>query len=204
MGTRSERIDTYLAEAPEFARPILERLRELVHRGCPEVEETIKWGAPHFEHHGLLAGMAAFKRHVSFGFWKGKLLDDPHGLLEAKGFGGSGNLRLASPEDLPSDEVFLDYLRQAVELNEHGVKLPRSARAEERPEIEVPDDLRAALAENPAARETFERLGYSQRKEYVEWITEAKRDATRRKRLATAIEWLAEGKHRNWKYERKR
>lgn len=202
MGTRSERVDAYLARSSEFARPILERLRELVHRGCPEVEETIKWGAPHFEYHGLLAGMAAFKQHVSFGFWKGKLLEDPHGILDPEGFGGSGNLRLTSLEDLPDEAVFLDYLRQAMALNEEGVSLPRSA-PDERPELEVPDDLQAALAESPPARETFEAFSYSHRKEYVEWITEAKREATRQKRLATAIEWLAEGKSRNWKYERK-
>lgn len=200
MTERSERLDAYISESADFARPILERLRELVHRGCPGVQETIKWGSPFFEHRGPLAGMAAFKEHVGFGFWKGKLLDDPDGVLQAEGFGGSGNLRLASVEDLPDEEVFLGFLTQAVELNEKGVKLPRAGGGRPRPELEVPEDLEEALAGNAAARATFEGFSYSHRKEYVEWITEAKREATRRKRLATTVEWLAEGKPRNWKY----
>lgn len=203
MGTRSERVDAYIERAPELARPILERLREWTHRGCPEVVEAIKWGAPAFEHHGLLANMAAFKEHVAFGFWKGKLLDDPHSILAQEGFGGSGNLRLESLDDLPDEEVFRDYLRRAMELNEQGVVLPTAGRGKEREAIEVPDDLRAALDESPAARETFDGFSYTNRKEYVEWITEAKRDATRQKRLAQAIEWMAEGKPRNWKYMKK-
>lgn len=203
MGTRSEQVDAYVARSPEFARPILGRLRELVHDGCPEVAETLKWGAPHFEYHGLLAGMAAFKEHVSFGFWKGRLLEDPGGILGPAGFGGSGTLRLASVGDLPSEDVIRDYLRRAMELNEQGVKLPRAAPAVDRPALDVPEDLRAALETNPAARATFDDFSYSHRREYVEWITEAKREETRQKRLATALEWLAEGKSRNWKYERK-
>lgn len=200
MGRRDERVDAYIEKAGGFARPILLRLREWVHRGCPEVEEAIKWGAPAFEHHGLLAGMAAFKRHVGFGFWKGKILEDPHGILSEEGFGGSGNLRLESLDDLPDEEVFLEYVRRAAELNEQGVTVPTAGRGKKREEVVVPDDLRAALDENPAARDAFEGFGYSHRKEYVEWITEAKREATRQKRIAQAVEWMAEGKSRNWKY----
>lgn len=200
MGQRDERVDAYLEKSAEFARPILARLREWVHRGCPEVEETIKWGAPAFEHRGLLAVMAAFKAHTVFAFWKGKLLDDPHGILSEEGFGAGGNLRLESVDDLPEEEVFLDYLRRAMELNEKGVTVPTAGRGKERQEIVVPDDLRAALGEIPAARETFEAFSYSHKKEYVEWITEAKREATREKRIAQAVEWMAEGKPRNWKY----
>lgn len=200
MGRTDERVDAYIAKAGDFARPILERLREWMHRGCPEVEETIKWGAPAFEYQGILAGMAAFKAHMGFGFWKGKLLDDPHGILSDEGYGGSGNLRLESLDDLPEEEVFQDYLRRAVELNEKGVKLPTAGRGKKREEIVVPDDLRAALDAHPAARETFEAFSYSHRKEYVEWVTEAKREATRTKRIAQAVEWMAEGKPRNWKY----
>jgi uncharacterized protein YdeI (YjbR/CyaY-like superfamily) len=200
MGQRSEGVDAYIAKSPDFSRPILERLRDWLHEGSPELEEAIKWGAPSFSHHGILAGMAAFKQHVGFGFWKGKLLDDPHGILADEGFGGSGNLRLESLGDLPEKEHFMVCLRQAMELNEQGVPLPRAGGGKERAPIEVPDDLEAALDASPAARATFDGLAYSHRKEYVEWITEAKREATRAKRIAQAIEWLAEGKPRNWKY----
>ena len=178
MGERTDAVTAYIATAPEFARPIMERLRELVHRGCPEVTEAIKWSSPFFEYQGPLAGMGAFKEHVSFGFWKGKLLDDPEGVLEEKGFGGTGNLRLESVEGIPDEEIFFDYLRRAMELNEEGVQLPRAG-AEERAELEVPEDLAAALAMNAEARATFDGFAYSHRKEYIEWITGAKREATR-------------------------
>lgn len=201
MSTRSDRVDAYIAEAADFARPILERLRELVHRGCPQVAEAIKWGSPAFEHHGLLAVMGAFKSHVAFGFWKGKLLDDPQGILDEGGFGGSGNLRLESVDDIPAEEVFLDYLHRAARLNEQGVRLPQTSEKEKQA-LEVPEDLDAALDENPAARKTFDDFSWSKQEEYVEWITGAKRDATRSKRLAQAIEWMAEGKSRNWKYQK--
>jgi uncharacterized protein YdeI (YjbR/CyaY-like superfamily) len=190
MGRRDERVDTYLAEKTnEITRPILERLREWVHEGCPEVEETIKWSSPAFEHQGLLGVMAGFKAHAAFGFWKGKLFDDPDGVLQPEGFGGSGTLKLESVDDLPEKEVFLGFVRQAVDLNERGVAVPTAGRGKKREEIVVPDDLRAALDAHPAARETFEGFSYSHRKEYVEWITEAKRDATRAKRIAQAV-WI--------------
>jgi uncharacterized protein YdeI (YjbR/CyaY-like superfamily) len=202
-----EKIEKILADFPylaektnEITRPILERLREWVHEGCPEVEETIKWSSPAFEHQGLLGVMAGFKAHAAFGFWKGKLFDDPDGVLQPEGFGGSGTLKLESVDDLPEKEVVLGFVRQAVELNERGVAVPTAGRGKKREEVVVPDDLRAALDAHPAARETFEGFSYSHRKEYVEWITEAKRDATRAKRIAQAVEWMAEGKSRNWKY----
>jgi uncharacterized protein YdeI (YjbR/CyaY-like superfamily) len=202
MSTTSEAIDAYIAESADFARPILARLRELVHTACPEVEESLKWSSPAFDHHGLLAVMGAFKEHVAFGFWKGKLLDDPHGILDDGGFGGSGNLKLAAVDDIPDEEIFVDYLRRAMELNEQGVQLPKTSK-KEKDALEVPDDLDAALDENPAARAIFDGFSWSNQKEYVEWITGAKREATRTKRLAQAIEWMAEGKSRNWKYQKK-
>lgn len=199
MGERDSHVDAYIAQAAPFARPILEKLRELVHQGCPQVEETIKWGVPHFEYKGMLVGMAGFKEHVGWGFWKSKLMRDPQGI-----FGGDPKespfaMKPRTLADLPPDEVFLAYLAEAVRLNEEGAKVPRE-KSKKKAEIEVPDDLRAALVENAEARATFEGFSYSNRKEYVEWLTEAKREETRKKRLATAIEWLAEGKPRNWKY----
>ena len=199
MGSRDPRIDQYMAKAPEFARPILAHLREVVHGACPEVEETMKWSTPHFTHKGPLCHMAAFKQHCAFGFWKGSLVvGDNRAGEEAMGQFG----RLTSLADLPPDDVLAGYVREAKRLNDEGVKAPARAKPAEKQELAVPDDLTAALQGNPAALATFERFSPSKRKEYVEWISEAKTAATRTKRLETAVEWLAEGKARHWKYEK--
>lgn len=197
MPTTDPRVDAYIEQAREFARPILTHLREVVHQACPEVEETIKWGMPHFEHHGILCSMAAFKEHCAFNFWKGSLIvEDP----DDKSDEGMGQLgRIRSLDDLPPAEVLAGYVEKAVELNRAGVPAPRAARPA-KGDVEVPEDLAAALDENPQARATFEGFSPGQQREYVEWITEAKREATRQKRLETAVEWMAEGKTRHWKY----
>lgn len=205
MGKKDPRVDAFIAEAAPFARPILKRIRKAVHAGCPAVEETIKWGAPHFMHEGILASMAAFKSHCAFGFWKGDLMESK--LAKAKKGEGDawGHLgRLASPDDLPDEKTLVALVAEAARLNETGAKHPTRSRsrATPRPEAGVPADLAAALRKNRAARATFDGFPPSHRREYVEWITEAKTDATRQKRLATTLEWLAEGKHRNWKYAR--
>ena len=204
MGTRDPRFDQYIARAPEFARPILSHLREVVHQACPEVEETMKWSTPHFTWRGMLCHMAAFKQHCAFGFWKGSLVvGDGGGGATSEAMGQFG--RITSLADLPSGDVLAGYVREAMRLNEEGVKPPaRSKPAEkaEKKELAVPDDLAAVLGANPAALGHFERFSPSKRKEYVEWITEAKTDATRTRRLATAVEWIAEGKARHWKYEK--
>jgi uncharacterized protein YdeI (YjbR/CyaY-like superfamily) len=201
MKSTSPEVDAYIAKSAEFARPILQRIRRLFHEGCPNLEETIKWGAPHFEYKGLLGCMAAFKQHVSYGFWKGQLLSDPHRLFSGTGNSGMSGAKVTQESDLPPDSVLKEYVREAAALNESGVQLPRPKRTRETKEVEVPDYFLAALKKNKRAHATFERFSYSQRKEYVEWITEAKQEATRQRRIATAIEWLAEGKSRNWKYE---
>ncbi len=202
MATKDPRVDAYIANAAEFARPILEHIRALVHRACPEVQETMKWSFPHFEYRGILCSMAAFKRHCAFGFWKASMMKDPDGILASAGAEAMGHLgRIANLADLPPDRVMIRYVREAAKLNDQGVKVPRAKPAAKKP-VTVPADLSVALKKNKRARETFERLAPSHRREYVEWITEAKKDATRARRLATAIEWLAEGKTRNWKYER--
>jgi uncharacterized protein YdeI (YjbR/CyaY-like superfamily) len=193
-------IDAYIGRSAEFARPILEKIRALFHEGCPGVEEKIRWGTPHFDHKGIMGSMAAFKKHVSFGFWKGQLMGDPEGLFERAGDSHLGVLKVEQATDLPTDEILLSYIREAVELNDRGVKVPRLTTRRSVAEVEIPEDFRTALSGSAAARGTFEAFSYSHRKEYVEWVLEAKRPATRERRIATALEWLAEGKPRNWRY----
>ena len=191
-------VDTYIAKAAPFARPILEKIRKAYHKAHPDVTETIKWGVPHFDYKGPLGSMAGFKQHVGYGFWKAKLMDDTHGLFAASEH-AMGGMKVTNLRELPSEKVLVEYIRQAIRLNEEGVKVVRSKRgAVERPE--VPADLAAALKKNVSARKTYESFPPSGQREYVEWITEAKQEATRQRRLETAIEWMTEGKPRNWKY----
>lgn len=199
MGTRSPLVDAYIAKARPFAQPILEHLRDVVHGACPDVVEEMKWSMPHFTHHGMLAGMAAFKEHCSFGFWKAKLIMDQDE-MSREAMGHFGCIR--SLDDLPSKRTLAGYVKKAARLNEEGVKVPRRPRAKAARPVSVPADLAAALRRSRKARENFESFSPSHRREYIEWITEAKRAETREKRLATTIEWLEEGKSRNWKYER--
>ncbi len=202
MGSRDPRIDAYIEKSAPFARPILNYLREVVHAADPEVEETMKWSFPHFTHGGIVCSMASFKEHCAFGFWKGSLILGPDGKSPEEAMGQFG--RIARIEDLPPREVLEGYVREAVRLNEEGVKAPNRAKPKDAPKkvLEAPDDLLAALAENERARATFDGFPPGQRNEYIDWITEVKTAATRQKRLAQAVEWMAEGKRRNWKYER--
>ena len=201
MACRDPRIDAYIAASADFARPILTHLREVVHEACPEVEETMKWSMPHFLYHGMLCGMASHKQHCSFGFWKGSLILEG---ADDRGEGGMGHFgRITTVGDLPSRATLERYVRKAMALNEDGTKAaaprrPKTARVEPA----MPAELAAALDRNEAARAAFERFSPSHRREYVEWIADAKRAETRERRVATALEWLAEGKSRNWKYER--
>ena len=200
MANTIPQIDAYIENSAEFAKPILIKLRSLFHQACPEIEESIKWSSPFFEYKGIVGNMTAFKKHVSYGFWKAGLMSDPAGILERAGNTQMAVLKAASVDDLPGDSVMIQYIEEAVDLNERGVKVTRTKPASKRQELQIPDDLAAALAENTKARASFAGFSYSKRKDYVEWIAEAKREVTRRKRLATAMEWLAEGKPRNWKY----
>ena len=195
--TLDPRIDAYIEHAAPFARPILAHVRALVHRACPQVEETIKWGMPTFVHAGgILCGMAAFKQHASFGFWRHA---DVVGEGEPRdGMGSYG--KMTSLDDLPPRTTLLAHLRKAMQLNEAGLKSPKRKPAP-RPAPDTPEDLAAALANNKAANATFDAFPPGCRREYIEWIVEAKREETRAKRLAQAVEWMAEGKRRNWKYE---
>ncbi len=201
MSDDSKQVDQYIAKQPEFARPILEKIRKAVHHGCPNVEEAIKWGVPHFVHHGLLGGMAAFKSHVSFGFWRSKELDDPAGLFET----GTGkkasmcNARFESLKEMPTQKVLVDYVKRAVKLNEES---PSKKTVRKKIATKAPADLLVLLQKNKPAKKFFDGLAPSHQRDYIEWIEGAKRDSTRQKRLATAVQWLAEKKRKNWQYER--
>lgn len=195
---RSEKVDAYIDKAAPFAKPILRKLRDTIHKAEPRIEEKIKWGVPHFDCKGPVAGMAAFKAHARFGFWKSSLMKDPAGILKAEK-GGMAGMRLESQKDLPPQKVLIQYVKEAVALNEAGVKAKRPA-PRKKPPPKAPDVLMAALKKNKAALTAFEAFPPSHKREYIEWITEAKQEATRERRLKQAIEWIAEGKPRNWKY----
>ncbi|GEO12241.1 YdeI/OmpD-associated family protein [Segetibacter aerophilus] len=202
MASIDPRVDDYISKSAEFARPILSHLRQLVHTACPEVKETIKWSFPNFEYAGaILCSMAAFKQHCTFGFWLGSLMPDPDKLLEAVGEKTSmGHLgQIKSLDDLPKDEILIRYIREAMVLNEKGVKVKKEKSAAPK-NVEAPSWFLDALQKSPTASVAFEKFSPSHRREYIEWVTEAKTEATRSKRLATAIEWMTEGKTRNWKY----
>ena len=197
MAHKDPRIDAYIANAAPFAQPILKHLREIVHLGCPGVQETLKWSMPHFDYKGIMCGMAAFKQHCTFGFWKASLIFDDDPKLNTEGMGQFGCITAIS--DLPPKKRLIGYVRKAAKLNQAGIKLPR-AKPAKKERLEVPSAFVAALRNHLDAKKTFAALSPSKQREYVEWITEAKRDATREQRLATSIEWLAEGKQLNWRY----
>jgi uncharacterized protein YdeI (YjbR/CyaY-like superfamily) len=202
MGKKDPRVEAYIEKAQPFAQPILRHLRKVVHTACPDVQETIKWGFPHFDYKGIFCGIAGFKQHCTLGFWKGALLLDsvkgmPTGGEKAMGQFG----RITSLADLPGDKTLTKIIQAAAKLNDDGVAAPRSKPKPKAP-LKVPPYFTAALKKNKKAFAAFETFPPSHRREYVMWVTEAKTDATREKRLATAVEWIAEGKGRNWKYER--
>lgn len=208
MPTPDPRINAYIENAAPFAQPILTRFRKLVHKACPDVTETIKWGMPAFEYKGPLCSMAAFKKHCSFGFWKAALLADADpdkaGEIMTTSWGAPGRdgiaAKITSNDDLPSDAAIVRLIKKAAKLNDDGVKLPAGKTAKE--PLPMPADFAAALKETKGAKANFEKFPPSHKREYIEWIIEAKRDETRLKRIATAVEWIAEGKSRNWKYQK--
>jgi uncharacterized protein YdeI (YjbR/CyaY-like superfamily) len=191
MGKRDPRVDAYIVAAADFAKPILTELRAAVHAACPDAEETMKWSFPHFMYKGILCSMASFKQHAAFGFWKGSLiLGDRSKNAEAMGQLG----RLTNNSDLPSKRVLAGYLKTAVALNEDGVKVARVRRATAPTAPRMPADLAGALKSNAKARAAFDALTPSHKREYIEWLNEAKRDDTRARRLARTIEWLVAAK----------
>ena len=195
MGKKDPRVDAYIAKSAPFARPILKRLRKLVHQGCPPVVEEIKWGMPHFDYGGIFCGMAAFKGHCTFGFWN-------RAMNLKRGEGAMGQFGcITKLSDLPADSVIVGYVRLAKKLADDGIKLGPIKKAKK--PLPVPTSLTAALKNKAGASARFGKFSPSQKREYSEWILEAKTDATRDKRLEIAVAWIAEGKTRNWKYERK-
>jgi uncharacterized protein YdeI (YjbR/CyaY-like superfamily) len=198
MGKKDPRVDAYIAKSADFAKPILNHIRAVVHEACPDVEEEMKWSSPHFTYKGMFCAMVSFKEHCAFGFWKGALILDKDGNKVDDAAGQFG--RITKVSDLPAKKVMIGYIKLAKKLNDDGVKAPMRAKKKEHPELVVPDDLAKALKRNKAAQTTFDNFSPSNKREYVAWITEAKTEATRSKRLETAIEWMAEGKPRNWKY----
>lgn len=201
---KDERIDVYIEKSADFAQPILNHLRAIIHKAVPEIHETMKWSFPHFEYKkSILCSMASFKQHCSFGFWLGSMMDDSHGVLKSREEGGMGHFgKIASLEDLPSEDVIISYIYQAVKLIDSGAKLEKKAPVQAK-ELIIPEDFNTALKSNSKAMATFELFSPSNKKEYVEWVTEAKTESTRQKRLETAIEWMSEGKIRHWKYVKK-
>lgn len=192
-------VDEYIAKSAEFAKPILQHLRELVHKAAPNIEETLKWSCPHFIWRGNVCSMAAFKAHCTFGFWKRDLIIPP-GQFDSSDHAMGQFGRITRVGDLPPDKVIVQLVRKAIQLNEEGVKPASRPKSKTKTPLFVPVDLKAALRGNQKAREVFEGFSYSHQKEYIEWLTEAKREETRARRLETAIEWMAAGKPRHWKY----
>lgn len=198
MGKRDPRVDAYVATSADWAKPILNHIRGVVHEACPDVEETMKWSSPSFMYKGMMCGMHAFKARCMFGFWKATLVLDGYDNM-SDAIRHFGNLTKVS--DLPSKKVMTAYIHKAMTLNENGVAVQRKARAKAKL-LRVPADLAAALKKNKAAKDAFDGFSPSHKNEYVEWIAGAKQDETRKRRLQTAMEWIARGKSRNWKYAR--
>ncbi len=201
MPTTDAKVDAYIAKAALFAQPVLTHLRAVVHAACPSVVESTKWGMPFFTYQGKnLAHMAAFKAHASFGFWMGERV-----AVTGKEDEGMGLLgRITSVKDLPPKRDLMKMVKDAMALIDAGAPSPlqlRAARGKAKPALEVPEDFSAALKRNVKARKTFEGFPPGKQRDYVAWITEAKREATRESRITQSIQWLAEGKSRNWKYE---
>jgi uncharacterized protein YdeI (YjbR/CyaY-like superfamily) len=208
FGVGDPRIDTYIAKAPSFAQPILMRLRALVHQACPQVVETIKWSRPFFLYRGvILCNMSAFKEHCSFGFWNSGMtpLLKKGGILSGDAMGSLG--RITKLQDLPTGHDLLAHIREAAQLTEAsvaaGAKSKPAAKVVKPPKavVAVPPDLALALKQSKTAAANFDAFSPSCRREYLEWIIEAKRAETRQRRIETAVAWIAEGKQRNWKYQ---
>jgi uncharacterized protein YdeI (YjbR/CyaY-like superfamily) len=199
MPVLNEKTDLYISRSENFAKPVLIHLRSVIHKVCPEVVETIKWGVPYFEYHGNLCMFAAFREHCVFGFWKATALSDPDKIFHEMPDAAMGHLgRLTSLNDLPADEVLEKYIKEAMYLNESGVKVPRNKH--EKKELEVPAEFDEALDRNHTARKVFDSFSIGNKRDYAEWIADAKTAETRMRRIETAVEWIAEGKVKNWKY----
>ncbi|TXF76136.1 YdeI/OmpD-associated family protein [Chryseobacterium sp.] len=202
MAATDSRIDTYIENSQDFVKPVLTYLREIIHEACPEVEEGWKWSFPHFMYKGkILCSLAAFKQYCSMGFWlhsEMKTIKEFETNVETSGMFSLG--KITSVEDLPSKPQLKAAIKEAMELTDMGVKMKKAPVS--KTEIEIPADFTEALEKNTKAQQFFTKASASFRKEYILWITGAKTEATRIKRMEQALEWIAEGKGRNWKYEK--
>ena len=201
MADDSKRVDEYIKNAPDFARPIMEKIRKAFHKGCPECEEAIKWGCPYFMYKGMLGGMASFKGHVSMGFWRSKEMDDPEKLFDT-GTGAKAsmcNAHFHNLKEVPTQKILAEYVKRAAKLQD--TEAPKKKATKKKISTRIPADLAELFKKHKKAKTVFEGFAPSHKRDYIEWITEAKRDATRQKRLKTTIEWLSEGKQRHWKYQ---
>lgn len=202
MERYDSRVDAYIEKSADFAKPILTHLRALVHKAAPQIQETMKWSCPFFDFDGPVCQLVAFKQHCGFGFWKAKLMQDPHNLMHREPETAGSFGRITSLADLPSDEILVQYIEHALSLNVQGIKAP--ARPKTQPDkgpLDIPDYFADLLSGNEVLKTQFEKFSPSQKKEYLTWFEEAKTEATREKRLATAVEWICEGKTRMWKYK---
>jgi uncharacterized protein YdeI (YjbR/CyaY-like superfamily) len=200
---RDPRIDAYIEKSADFAKPILKHLRAVVHSACPQVEETMKWSMPHFDYKGaMMCSMAAFKQHCSFGFWRGALIVKDNDNKDTEAMGQFG--RIASLKDLPAKRTIAAYIKIAMKLNDSGVKSPMREKRQPRKALPMPKDFAAAIKRDKRSQATFDAFSPSNKRDYIEWITDAKTDETRERRIETAVEWLAEGKARHWKYQKKK
>lgn len=195
-------VDQYIINSAEFAIPILDHLRNLVHKADARIEEKIKWGMPFFDYKGTVCHMASFKNHCAFGFWKGSLMKDEYEIFKERSQAMGLLGKITSFEDLPSDEILIAYIRQAIQLNEDNVKLPPKPKSAEKKKLIIPEYFMEALSEAPEALAVFQNFSPSNKKDYILWLEEAKTEATKIKRLETTLEWLAEGKTRMWKYKK--
>jgi uncharacterized protein YdeI (YjbR/CyaY-like superfamily) len=205
MAAKNKLIDAYIENRADFAKPILYHLRELVHKACPGVEEKMKWSFPHFDYKGeMMCSMGAFKNHAVMGFWKAALMKDAVLLENARSEVAMGHLgKITSLKSLPPDKKIIRWIKEAMNLTDKGIKLPGRTKDAVKKELVVPEYFMKALKKNKQALATFDGFSYSNKKDYVEWIDGNKTAETRNKNLATAIEWMAEGKTRHWKYARK-
>lgn len=200
---KDRRIENYIIKSEAFAKPVLRYLRDIVHKTCPEVEETMKWGFPHFDYKGMFCYMASFKQHCTFGFRKASLMKDKSKVFIKGENAGMGNFgKIKDIKDLPPSKIIIEYIKEAMKLNDNAKNVIIGKKRTVKKEIIVPDYFLKVLRKNKIARKTFEDFSYSHKKEYIEWITEAKMEETRLRRIETAVQWLSEGKVRNWKYEK--
>lgn len=196
---KNPKVNAYIEKAAPFARPVLERLRAAAHAASPDVEETIKWGVPHYEHKGVLFGTAAFKQHIRCVVWKSAVIKKALGPADQKAL--ARLFKMTGEQDLPGNKSLATIIKTAVQLNDEGVKVERP-KPKPKAAVVVPPYLTAALAKVPKAKAAFEAFSPSHKREYVEWLAGAKTEETRNRRLTTALEHMAAGKSRHWKYQR--